>query len=117
MRRFVLVVVGAVIMSLGLTQAAWAVGGSLTNRFNAETEVFHGKARSSEAECRTNRVVKVFLVTADGRELQGMSRTNQAGGWRVHLMDAHGTYVAIAPAFEAMHATCDRLVSDPVDVM
>jgi hypothetical protein len=117
MRRRVLVVLAAVAMSLAITQAAWAVGGSLTSHFNHATETFHGKVRSTEAECRINRVVKVYLVTANGRELQGTNRTNDSGRWSLHLMEAHGSYVAIAPAFEAMHATCDRLASDPVDVM
>ena len=32
-------------------------------------------------------------------------------------MEAHGNYLAIAPRYEAMHATCDRLASTTLDVM
>ena len=117
MRRRVVVVLAAAVMSLAMTQAAWAVGGSLSSHFNAGTETFHGRVRSPEPDCRINRVVKIYLVTAGGRELQGTGRTNDAGRWSVHVMEAEGSYVAIAPSFEAMHATCDRLMSDPVDVM
>ena len=117
MRARVLVVVTTAIMSLTMMQAAWAVGGTVTIRFNHDTENFHGKVRSPEAECRINRVVKVFEITADGRELQGKTRTNDAGGWQIHLMEAHGNYIAIAPKYEAMHATCDRLASQTLDVM
>jgi hypothetical protein len=98
-------------------QAALAVGGSVTARFNHDTENFHGKVRSSEAECVANRAVKVFLITDQGRELQGRTRAGDDGTWSLHLMEAHGTYVAIAPTYEAMHATCDRLASGRVDVM
>jgi hypothetical protein len=117
MRARVLAVVATAVMSLALMQAAWAVGGTLTIRFNHGTENFKGKVRSSEAECRIGRVVKVFELTADGRELQGKTRANDAGGWTIHLMEAHGNYVAIAPRHEAMHATCDRLASNALDVM
>ena len=107
----------AALVSLVLTVPAWAAGGSLTNHFSADTETFHGRARSSQADCRADRVVKVFQNTDSGRELQGMTRTNNAGAWSLHVMDAHGNYVAVAPAFEGMHGTCQRLASDPVDVM
>ena len=116
MRKVVLAVatVAALLLSM---QAAWAVGGSVTAKFNHDTENLHGKVRSSEAECSANRTVKVFLITSDGRELQGKTHANDEGTWKLHLMDAHGTYVAIAPQYEAMHATCDRLASGNVDVM
>jgi hypothetical protein len=116
MRRLVPAVVVAA-LTLFVSQAAFAVGGSVTAGFNHDTENFHGKVRSSEDECSANRTVKVFLITADGRELQGKTQANDNGKWKLHLMEAHGTYVAIAPKYEAMHATCDRLTSDPVDVM
>jgi hypothetical protein len=117
MRRTAVVVLATVIMSLGIAQAAWAVGGSVTIRFNQATEVFHGKVESPNAECRVGRVVKLFKVTADGREAQGKVRTNDAGKWKLELMHAEGNYIAIAPKFEAMHATCDRLASSTLDVM
>ena len=117
MRRKALVAFATVIMLLGIMQAAWAVGGTVTIRFNHDTEVFHGKVQSPNAECRVGRVVKVYKVTADGREPQGKVRTSDAGTWRIELMHAEGNYIAIAPKFEAMHATCDRLASSTLDVM
>lgn len=117
MRRKAWIMLATVIMSLGVMQAAWAVGGTVSIAFNHDTEVFHGKVRSPNAECRINRVVKVFEITADGRDLQGKTRTSDAGRWNIHLMDAHGNYLAIAPRYEAMHATCDRLASTTLDVM
>ena len=117
MRRTAVVVLATVIMSLGIVQAAWAVGGSVTIRFDQATEVFHGKVTSPNAECRVGRVVKLFKVTADGREAQGKVRTNDAGTWKLELMHAEGNYIAIAPKYEGMHATCDRLASSTLDVM
>lgn len=117
MRGRVLVAVVTAVMSLAMTQAAWAVGGNVSIRFNPATERFHGRVGSPEAECRIARVVKVFKITADGRELQGMARTSDAGVWRMFVMASNGNYVAIAPKYEAMQATCDRLVSETLDVM
>jgi hypothetical protein len=117
MRARVLVVMAATIISLAMMQAASAVGGTVTIRFNHDTENFHGKVGSSESECRIGRVVKVFEITADGRELQGKTRTSDAGVWKIHLMAAHGNYIAITPRYEAMHATCDRVASETFDVM
>ena len=117
MRRKALLAVMAVIMSLGIMQAAWAVGGTVTIRFNHDTEVFHGKVESPNMECRIGRAVKLYKVTADGRQLQGKIRTSDSGSWKIELMHAHGNYIAIAPKFEAMHATCDGLVSSTLDVM
>ena len=117
MRRTAVVVLATVIMSLGIAQAAWAVGGTVSIAFNQDTEVFHGKVQSPNAECRVGRVVKLFKITADGREAQGKVRTNDAGKWKLELMHAEGNYIAIAPKFEAMHATCDRLASRTLDVM
>lgn len=115
-KRFVAVITIA-IASLAIAQGAWAIGGSITARFSPDTENFHGKVRSPDAECRVNRVVKVFEITEDGRELQGRTRTNDRGGWKLEVMDAEGLYVAIAPRYEAMNGTCDRLASEQVDVM
>ena len=114
--RAVAVVVMAAI-SLGMTQAAWAAGGTVTIRFNHDTEVFHGKVMSPNMECRIGRAVKLYKVTADGRQLQGKIRTSDTGHWKIELMHAHGNYIAVAPKFEGMHATCDRLVSSTLDVM
>ena len=117
MRRKALLVFATAILSLGIMQAASAVGGTVSIAFNHDTEDFRGKVRSPEGECRINQAVKIFEITADGRELQGKARTNDAGGWKIHLMEAHGNYIAIAPRYEAMHATCDRLASKSLDVM
>jgi hypothetical protein len=116
MRRGLMVILVA-IMSLAIVQAAWAVGGTVTIKYNAGKEVFHGKVQSPNSECRVGRVVKVYKVTADGRQLQGKMRSTDTGAWKVSLMHAHGTYVAVAPTFEGMHATCDRITSDTLDVM
>jgi hypothetical protein len=117
MRRRAVMVFATVIMSLGIMQAAWAVGGTVTIRFNHESEVFHGKVQSPNAECRVGRVVKLFERTADGRVLQGKVRTSDAGTWKIELMHAEGHYIAIAPTYEGMHATCERLASSTLDVM
>jgi hypothetical protein len=117
MVRKLLTVATVVLATLALAQGAWAIGGSITARFNHDTENFQGKVRSPDRECRVNRVVKVYEITEDGRSLQGRTRTNDRGGWKVHVMDAEGTYVAIAPRYQAMHGTCDRLATGRVDVM
>ncbi len=117
MRRRVMVFLVTAIMSLAIAQTAWAVGGTVTIKYNADTQVFHGKVQSPNSECQVGRVVKVYEVTTDGRQLQGKMRSTDSGVWKVSLMHAHGTYVAVAPTFEGMHATCDRITSDTLDVM
>jgi hypothetical protein len=117
MVRKLVTTVTAVLAMLAITQAAWAIGGSITARFNHDTENFQGKVRSSDSECRVHRVVKVYELTDAGRSLQGRTRTNAQGGWKIHVMDAEGLYVAIAPRYESMHGPCDRLASGQVDVM
>jgi hypothetical protein len=117
MARKALVAMTIVASTLAVAHGAGAIGGSITARFNHDTENFQGKVRSSDAECRVNRVVKLFELTADGRELQGRTRTNDRGGWRIHVMDAEGMYVAVAPRYQSMHGPCDRLASGPVNVM
>jgi len=117
MVRRLLIVATVVLATLALAQGAWAIGGTITARFNHDTEDFQGKVRSPDSECRVNRVVKVYEITDEGRALQGRARTNAQGGWRIHVMDAHGLYVAIAPRYESMHDRCDRLASQQVDVM
>lgn len=117
MVRKLMVTVMVALTTLAITQAAWAIGGSITARFNHDTENFQGKVRSSDSECSVHRVVKVYEVTQDGRSLQGRTRTNERGGWKIHVMEAHGLYVAIAPRYESMHGPCDRLASEQVDVM
>src|SRR5262245_55214519 len=117
MVRKLVVLATVVVASLTLAQGAWAIGGSITARFNNDTENFQGKVRSPDSECRVNRVVKVYEITEDGRSLQGRTRTNAEGGWRIHVMDAEGLYVAIAPRYQSMHGPCDRLASGQVDVM
>jgi hypothetical protein len=103
--------------TLALAQGAWAIGGNITARFDHDTEDFRGKVSSPDRECRAHRVVKVYEITEDGRSLQGRARTNERGGWTIHVMDAEGLYVAIAPRYQSMHGPCDRLASDQVDVM
>ena len=117
MVRKLVVTMTSVFAMLAITQAAWAIGGSITARFNHDTENFQGKVSSPDSECRVNRVVKVYEISEDGRSLQGRARTNAQGGWKIHAMDAHGLYVAIAPRYESMHGPCDRLASERVDVM
>lgn len=117
MRRKASLVFATAILSLGIMQAAWAVGGTVSIAFNPDTEDFRGKVRSPEGECRINRAVKIFEITVDGRVLQGKDRTNDVGGWKIHLMGAEGNYIAIAPRYEAMNATCNRLASKTLDVM
>lgn len=117
MARKLVIIAAVALATLAVAPGAWAIGGSITARFNQDTETFQGKVRSPEGECRVNRVVKVYAITEDGRVLQGRARTNEQGGWRVHVMDARGLYVAIAPRYESMHGPCDRLASERVDVM
>ena len=95
MRRKASVVFITAIMTVGIAQAALAVGGSVSIAFNHDTENFHGKVRSPESECRINRVVKIFEITADGRVLQGKVRANDRGGWKIHVMEAEGNYLSL----------------------
>lgn len=115
--RFVALVTLAV-MVLGMSAALAAVNTTITARYNAETERFTGVVDANDAECVANRRVKVFKKTADGLELQGRTRANSEGRWRLDVMEASGQYVAVAPVYETMAgATCEKARSGVVDVM
>ena len=117
MRRVTVVLVGATMLLTGAQVAFAGVSSNITIHYNADTEMFHGKVTASDAECRAARVVKLFKETANGRSLEGRTTSNANGGWRIELMHAEGHYFAVAPKHEGMHATCDRAVSETVDVM
>jgi hypothetical protein len=118
MRRTALVLVAAAVMTLGATQTALAIVSSqISIAYNHQTEKFHGRVSSSNAECQAGRTVKLFKMTADGRSLEGRTRTGARGGWRIEVMHAHGHYFAVTPEEKIMHTTCGRDRSRTIDVM
>jgi hypothetical protein len=105
-------------MAFGATQAALAIVSSqISIAYNHDTEKFHGKVTSSNAECQAGRTVKLFRRTADGRSLEGRTRTGAQGRWRIEVMHAHGHYFAVTPEEMIMHTTCGRDRSRTIDVM
>jgi hypothetical protein len=116
-RTAVVVAMGAVMTLAGMQSAFAAVASQISAAYNADTEMFHGKVSSANAECQAGRAVKVFKETANGRELQGMTTSSEHGGWKVEVMHAGGHYFAVTPKEKVMHTTCDRAKSDTVDVM
>ena len=118
MRRPLLAVVLGAILLVGANTALAAVPSELTIRWNAATENFGGRVRSSNDECLAHRVVKVYKRTASGASLQGMVMTNAEGRWKFHAMEAHGRYFGVTPRYEAMGDTvCGRDRSRTIDVM
>jgi hypothetical protein len=118
MRRVAIICAASLAMVLvGGPVALAAVPSTISAAYNQQTERFHGRVTSSNAECEAGRVVKVFKKTADGRELQGKTTANGRGRWTVEVMHAHGHYVAVAPEQKIMHDRCARTASKIVDVM
>lgn len=116
-RTAVVVAMGAIMTLAGMQGAFAAVSSQISARYNADTQMFHGKVSSANAECRAGRTVKVFKETASGRMLEGMATSNAQGGWKVEVMHAGGMYFAVSPKEKVMHTTCGRAKSDTVDVM
>jgi uncharacterized membrane protein len=116
-RTAIVAAMGAIMTLAGMQGAFAAVASQISAAYNADTEMFHGKVRSGNAECQAGRMVKVFKQTANGRELQGMTSSNEHGGWKVEVMHAGGHYFAVTPKEKIMHTTCNRAKSDTVDVM
>ncbi len=118
MQRILAVVVVGALMSLAATQAASAaVASHLSIGFNHQTEHFHGRVSSSDAECTAGRTVKLFKKTSNGRVLQGKVTSSPDGTWKIEVMHVHGKYFAVAPAQKVMHTACGRARSRTIDVM
>jgi hypothetical protein len=118
MRRGVVVVVmGAIMVLAGMQPAFAAVGSDISAKYNPDTEMFHGKVTSLDAECQAGRSVKLFRETAAGRTLEGKTISNANGGWKVEVMHAGGNYFAVTPEEKIMHTTCGKATSETVDVM
>lgn len=118
MRRTVLVLaLGALLAIAGSTAAFAAVPTTLTAKYTASTEFFHGSVKSTNAECRAGRVVKIYKQKPGTDSLQGKTMSKANGTWRIEVMHAHGRYYAVAPKHKGMHATCAADRSPIVDVM
>ena len=117
MRKILIALVVATTMLVGAQAAFAAVSGETSIRYNATTQRFHGALASNNAECIAGRTVKLYKKTASGAVVQGKTRSSADGGWRIDVMHAGGHYFAVAPMFDAMHATCAAVRSDVVDVM
>jgi len=116
-RPLLVLVLGALMTLAGSTAAFAAVPSTLSAKFNASTEYFHGSVKSPNAECGAGRVVKIFKQRAGADSLQGKATTKANGSWRIQVMHAHGRYYAVTPKHKAMHATCAADRSAIVDVM
>jgi hypothetical protein len=122
MRRRTLAVIAGTVLALASVSTSFAaapnrVSSRISIGYNHSTELFHGKVRSSNAECRAERTVKVFQETANGPALQGRVMTNADGRWKLEVMHAEGHYFAVAPKHKPMHGQCGRAKSRIVDVM
>jgi hypothetical protein len=113
----VVIALVAIVTLFGGNAALAATPSTISIGFNHDTEHFHGKVRSSDAECEAGRTVKLFEKTAGGRTLQGTATTTVSGSWDIELMHAEGFYIAVTPKEKAMHTTCGRAASRVVDVM
>ena len=116
-RTAVVVVMGAIMTLVGMQSAFAAVASQISVAYNADTELFHGRVSSADAECQAGRTVKVFKETADGRALEGRVMSKPDGHWKIEVMHAHGHYFAVTPKEKIMHTICDRAKSRVVDVM
>jgi hypothetical protein len=113
-------VIASVMLTLtivGATPAQAAVASSVSIRWDAMHENFHGKVVSPSHECVAHRTVKVFKKTANGPTLVGKTSSNKKGYWRVGLMAHSGKYFAHVPAQKIMTTHCAKARSTTVDVM
>ena len=118
MRRRAMILVASAAMALAGMQAAFAVVSSdISIAYNHDTEKFHGRVTSADAECQAGRTVRLFKKTATGRELQGKTLSREKGGWRIEVMHPHGHYFAVTPDQKIMHTMCGRARSRTIDVM
>ena len=84
MRRTVLVLaLGALMALAGSTAAFAAVPTTLTAKYNASTEFFHGSVKSTNAECRAGRVVNIYKQKPGTDSLQGKTMAKANGTWRI----------------------------------
>lgn len=116
-RASAVIALAMIVTLFGGNAALAAVPTTISIGFNHDTEHFHGKVRSSDAECEAGRTVKLYEKTADGRTLQGKTTSTANGSWDIELMHAQGFYIAVTPREKAMHTTCRRAASRVVDVM
>jgi hypothetical protein len=117
MRRALIVVVLAMTTLVGAQAAFAAIARDVSIRYDATTERFHGRITSSDTDCESGRVVKVYKKTASGPVLQGKATSKASGRWALEVMHAHGKYFAATPTYKGMHGTCDHARSVIVDVM
>jgi hypothetical protein len=116
-RRALVLLAGTIIAIAGADVASAAVATTVSIRYSASKQLFHGDVESSHADCRMGRKVKLFKQTVDGPVLQGRDRTDDHGVWKIDVMHASGHYFAVAPRYEAMHAVCAKDRSRTIDVM
>jgi uncharacterized membrane protein len=116
-RSAIALLAGTIIAIAGANSASAAVATTVSIRYNAAKELFHGTVSASEADCVSGRLVKLYEATADGPSLQGKDRTNDEGVWKIDVMHPSGHYFAVAPRYEAMHTTCAKDRSKTIDVM
>jgi hypothetical protein len=102
---------------LGAQAASAAVTSTITIRWNATAERFHGRVSSSNAECEAGRIVRLFKATTHGPVLQGKTHTGAAGRWHIEVMHAHGHYFAKTPEQTVMGVVCGGDRSRTLDVM
>ena len=117
-RRTIAVVAAATTLALvGAGSAHAAVASTVTAKFNATTEKFHGKVNSGNGECVAHRTVRLLKKTSSGHTLVGRTTSRATGGWTIELMHAHGHYYAKIPKETEMTTHCGGDRSPIVDVM
>ena len=83
--RKLVVVVACVLGAACLAEAAAAhtvrFGGTLTVRFQGETNVFRGRVTSTNPACESGRRVSVFRVVAGPDQRVASDRTDSTGRW------------------------------------
>ncbi|HLB39529.1 MAG TPA: hypothetical protein VJM84_03680 [Actinomycetota bacterium] len=117
MRRVLIALAVATMVMVSAQVAFAAVSSDVSIRYNSSGETFHGMVTSSNDECAVGRPVKLFKKTSSGAVLQGKTKTNANGVWRVPVMHAHGKYFATAPEYMGMHKLCAASRSRTIDVM
>jgi hypothetical protein len=118
MRRHVLAVIVAATVSLvGAKVALAAVASTISIGYNAQTENFHGKVHSPNAECQAGRTVRLYKRTANGPSLQGRGRSGPHGAWKIQVMHPSGHYYAVVPKAKVMNIECGRAASHTITQM
>lgn len=96
--RFSILLVAA--LAIAFLPAVSVAGVSYSTKVvvSLKTPAFHGKLRSSESSCATNRTVKLFRKKSGPDKQLGTDKSDAKAKWSIPIRLKPGSYYAKAPA-------------------